>query len=287
MDRDVDELTGKVAVVTGAASGIGLALAHRFAADGMRVVMADIEEPALAEAADAVRASGADVLAVVTDTSIRTSVDELADRTIAHFDAVHVVCNNAGVGSRGLRLVDVPERDMAWVLGVNLWGVLHGIWAFAPHLRAQNEGHIVNTASISALAPRPRMGPYNASKAAVLAVSETLLYELEDEGSDVGVTVVCPGWIRTNISQAVRNLPEHYHYELTPQQAAEMAEYKTHRKRVVSGEAIEPDQLAERVRDAILAKRFYVFSDAESFAGARARLDRIVAGEHPVNPGLG
>ncbi len=172
------ELSGKVAVVTGAASGIGRAMADRFVADGMRVVLSDIEEPALAAATDELRDAGADVLPVVTDTSLRESVDELARRTLDHFGAVHVVCNNAGVGSRGLELVDVPEQDFAWVLGVNLWGVMHGIWAFVPHLIEQGEGHVVNTASISGFSHRPRMGPYNASKAAVVALSETLRFEL-------------------------------------------------------------------------------------------------------------
>lgn len=281
------ELSGKVAVVTGAASGIGRAMATRFAAEGMRVVLSDIEDPALEATTEELRAAGADVLAVVTDTSIRASVDELAERTIDHFGAVHLVCNNAGVGSRGLKLVDVPVRDFEWVLGVNLWGVMHGIWAFVPHLRAQNEGHVVNTASISGLSHRPRMGPYNASKAAVIAISETLQFELEDEGSEVGVSVVCPGWVRTNISQAVRNLPEQYHYELTPEQAAEMAEYKAHRRRVVSGGAIEPEELAEQVRDAVLTKRFYVFTRDDGIDDARARFERIVAGENPISPGLG
>jgi NAD(P)-dependent dehydrogenase (short-subunit alcohol dehydrogenase family) len=281
------ELAGKVAVVTGAASGIGNAFARRFAADGMKVVLADIEEPALQRAADELAATGAEVLPVVTDTSIRDSVEALADRTLEQFGAVHVVCNNAGVGSRGLKLVDVPARDFEWVLGVNLWGVMHGIWTFVPHLRAQNEGHVVNTASISGFSHRPRMGPYNASKAAVIALSETLQFELEDEGSDVGVTVVCPGWVRTNISQAVRNLPEQYHYELTPEQAAEMAEYKAHRKRVVSGGAIEPDELAEQVRDAVIDQQFYVFTNDGCIRDAATRFDRIVGGKNPQSPGLG
>jgi NAD(P)-dependent dehydrogenase (short-subunit alcohol dehydrogenase family) len=281
------DLAGKVAVVTGAASGIGNALAHRFAADGMKVVLADIEAPALDDAAERLAARGADVLAVVTDTSVAESVDALAARTIAHFGAVHVICNNAGVGSRGLKLLDVPRRDLEWVLGVNLWGVMHGIWSFLPHLRAQNEGHVINTASISGLSHRPRMGPYNASKAAVVALSETLQFELDDEGSDVGVTVVCPGWVRTNISQAVRNLPEQFHYELTPDQAAEMAEYKAHRKRVVSGSAVEPEELATQVRDAIVERRFYVFTDDGSIDDAAARFDRIIRGDNPVSPGLG
>jgi NAD(P)-dependent dehydrogenase (short-subunit alcohol dehydrogenase family) len=283
----MDDIAGKVAVVTGAASGIGLAMARRFAADGMRVVLSDIEESVLVNVADRLRASGADVVAFVTDTSVRAQVDDLAERTLDHFGAVHLVCNNAGVGSRGLKLVDVPERDFQWVLGVNLFGVMHGIWAFLPHLRAQDEGHIVNTASVSGLSHRPRMGPYNASKAAVIALSETLQFELEGEGSGVGVTVLCPGWVRTNISQAVRNLPAQYHYELTPQQAAEMTEYKSRRRAVVGAEAIEPDEVALLVRDAVLTKRFYVFTHDDDLAHFRERFDRILDGRNPKDPGTG
>ena len=280
------DLVGKVAVVTGAASGIGLAMARRFAADGMRVVLSDIEEPALTDVAEQLGATGAEVLAVVTDTSVRAQVDELAERTLDRFGAVHLVCNNAGVGSRGLKLVDVPERDFQWVLGVNLFGVMHGIWAFLPHLRAQDEGHIVNTASVSGLSHRPRMGPYNASKAAVIALSETLRFELESEGSAVGVTALCPGWVRTNISQAVRNLPEQYHYELTPEQAAEMTEYKSRRSAVVGAEAIEPDDVALLVRDAVLENRFYVFTHDDDLAAVRERFDRILDGRNPKDPGV-
>lgn len=280
------DLAGKVAVVTGAASGIGLALARRFAADGMRVVLSDIEEPVLESAARELSEAGADVLAVVTDTSIREQVDTLAERTLEQFGGVHLVCNNAGVGSRGLKLVDVPERDFQWVLGVNLFGVMHGVWAFLPHLRAQNEGHIVNTASVSGLSHRPRMGPYNASKAGVVALSETLLFELQDEGSDVGVSVLCPGWVRTNISQAVRNLPEQYHYELTPEQAAEMIEYKSRRKAVVGAEAIEPDEVAVMVRDAVLDQQFYVFTHDDDVRQLGERFERIVDRENPLSPGV-
>jgi NAD(P)-dependent dehydrogenase (short-subunit alcohol dehydrogenase family) len=210
----------------------------------------------------------------------------LADRTLDHFGAVHLVCNNAGVGSRGLKLVDVPPRDFEWVLGVNLFGVMHGVWAFLPHLRAQNEGHIVNTASISGLSHRPRMGPYNASKAAVVALSETLQFELEDEGSEVGVSVLCPGWVRTNISQAVRNLPERFHYELTPEQAADMVEYKSRRK-VVASTGLEPEDVAVMVRDAVLAKQFYVFTHADTLDDISERFGRMIDGRNPLNPGVG
>lgn len=280
----MEALAGKVAVVTGAASGIGLALARRFGLDGMRVVMADIEPPALEREAAALSDAGVDVLTVVTDTSLEGDVEALAEATLGHFGGVHLVCNNAGVGSRGLKINDLPRRDFEWVIGVNLWGVIHGIRAFLPHLLAQNEGHIVNTASVSGLYHHPRMGPYNATKAAVLALSETLKYELDDDGAEVGVSVLCPSWVRTNITTAVRNLPERLHYELTPEQAAEMAEYKAKRRQQLREEALDADDVAVQVRDAVLANRFYVITHSDSLANMRDRFDRILAGENPVKP---
>ena len=280
----MEQLAGKVAVVTGAASGIGLALAHRFASDGMKLVMADIELAALDRETAALADAGVDVLAVPTDTSLAADVEALAEATVARFGGVHLVCNNAGVGSRGLKLADLPRRDFEWVIGVNLWGVINGIRAFLPRLLAQDEGHIVNTASVSGLYHHPRMGPYNATKAAVVALSETLQYELDDDGSNVGVSVLCPSWVRTNISTAVRNLPERLHYELTPEQADEMLEYKARRRQQLREEAIDADEVALQVREAVLAKRFYVITHAESIANMRARFDRIVSGENPVKP---
>jgi NAD(P)-dependent dehydrogenase (short-subunit alcohol dehydrogenase family) len=278
------DLTGKVAVVTGAASGIGLALAQRFGADGMRVVMADIERPALERAGAALAETGVEVLTVPTDSSIEADVEALAAATIERFGAVHIVCNNAGVGSRGLTMADLPKRDFEWVLGVNLWGVIHGIAAFLPHLRLQDEGHIVNTASVSGLYHLPRMAPYNASKAAVVALSETLKFELDAEGSHVGVSVLCPSWVRTNISTAVRNLPERLAYELTTEQATEMAEYKARRKQQLSGDALEPEDVAIQVRDAVLNNTFYVITHPDSVANLEDRFRRILAGENPLPP---
>jgi NAD(P)-dependent dehydrogenase (short-subunit alcohol dehydrogenase family) len=234
--------------------------------------------------ADALRDTGVEVLAVPTDTSIEDDVQGLAAAALERFGAVHVVCNNAGVGSRGLTIADLPRRDFEWVLGVNLWGVIHGIRAFLPHLRIQDEGHIVNTASVSALYHLPRMGPYNASKAAVLALSETLAFELAAEGSHVGVSVLCPSWVRTNISAAVRNLPERLAYELTTEQAAEMAEYKAKRRQQLRDEALDPDDVAVQVRDAVVANRFYVITHPGSVANIEARFGRILAGENPIAP---
>lgn len=277
------DLSGKVAVVTGAASGIGLAMATRFAAEGMRVVLADIERPALERVSGALADSGAEVLAVPTDTSVEAEVEALAVATLERFGAVHVVCNNAGVGSRGLTIWDLPRRDFEWVLGVNLWGVIHGVRAFLPHLRLQDEGHIVNTASISGMCFQPRMGPYNASKAAVVALSETLQFELDGEGSHVGVSVLMPGFVRTNISSAVRNLPERLAYELSTDQVAEMTEYKA-RRRAKAAEGMDAADVAGMVVDAIRARRFYIITHDETRDAMRDRFDRIVDGRNPVTP---
>jgi NAD(P)-dependent dehydrogenase (short-subunit alcohol dehydrogenase family) len=246
--------------------------------------MADIELPALEREAAALADEGVEVLTVATDTSLEADVEALAEATLARFGGVHVVCNNAGVGSRGLKIADLPRRDFEWVIGVNLWGVINGIRTFLPHLLAQDDGHIVNTASVSGLYHHPRMGPYNATKAAVVALSETLRFELDDDGSGVGVSVLCPSWVRTNISTAVRNLPERLHYELTPAQADEMLEYKARRRQQLRDEAIDADDVALQVRDAVLANRFYVITHPESIDNMRARFDRIVAGENPIKP---
>ena len=175
----MEQLAGRVAVVTGGASGIGLAMAQRLAAEGMRIVLADIERAVLAHAGDELARSGADVLTVPADVSLAADVEVLAATTLEHFGDVHLVCNNAGVGSRGLPIAELPLEDFSWVLGVNLFGVIHGIRSFLPHLLRNGVGHIVNTASISGLYHLPRMGPYNASKAAVIALSETLRFELD------------------------------------------------------------------------------------------------------------
>jgi NAD(P)-dependent dehydrogenase (short-subunit alcohol dehydrogenase family) len=258
-------------------------MARRFAAEGMRVVMADVERHALQAAVDQLASGGAAVVAAPTDTSVFEQVEALAALALDHFGAVHVVCNNAGVGSRGLPFRELPLRDFEWVLGVNLWGVIHGLHAFLPHLRLQDEGHIVNTASVSALYHLPNMAPYNASKAAVLALSETLKFELDAEGSHVGVSVLCPSWVRTNISTASRNLPERLAYQLTTDQMAQIAEYKGRRK-VQQVAAMEPDEVAGQVCDAIRTNRFYVITHPASVANMKDRFDRIVASENPVEP---
>ena len=280
----MDDLEGKVAVITGAASGIGRALADRFAAEGMRLVLADIERSVLEDAAAEIASAGVDVVAVPTDTSLEADVNALAAQTFEMFGDVHLLCNNAGVGSRGLPIAELPLRDFEWVIGVNLFGVIHGLRAFLPHMRANDVGHIVNTASVSGLYYLRRMGPYNATKAAVVALSETLKFELDAEGSNVGVSVLCPAWVRTNISTSDRNRPERFAYELDTEQMAQLHEYKAKRREQRETIAMDPSRVADQVCAAVKENRFYVLTHPESVPVFAERAARIVAGENPIEP---
>src|SRR4051812_28956330 len=241
----MDQLEGKVAVVTGAASGIGRALADRFAAERMKVVLADVEAGALEVAEKELRDSGAEVLAVQTDVSDPGSVDALARATVDAYGAAHVICNNAGVGGGG-QMQTLATADWEWVLGVNLWGVIHGIRAFLPTLLEQDEAHIVNTASMAGMVAGPYMGPYNASKFAVVAISETLFKELAGQSANVGVSVLCPGWVNTNIADSARNRPA----ELGGGEAAEeSAPGMRDMLRQMLASGMPPAEVAARVLD--------------------------------------
>ena len=196
---------GKVAVVTGAASGIGFALAERFATAGMNVVLADVDEAGLAAAAERIGARGVDTITVRTDVSDEASVQALAAATVERFGTAHVVCNNAGVMSSADAWFG-PISAWTWLLGVNLWGVIHGVRAFLPMFVAQGEGHIVNTASIAGLLPGFGAA-YDATKHAVVAITDDLYTSMKQAGMPIGVSVLCPGWVRTNILDAERNWP--------------------------------------------------------------------------------
>jgi NAD(P)-dependent dehydrogenase (short-subunit alcohol dehydrogenase family) len=198
------DLRGKVAVVTGGASGIGLGIARQLIGEGMRVVIADIEQDALQQTAAEIGAVG-----IRTDVSDLDSVQALARSATERFGAVHLVCNNAGVGPMG-RIADLTMADWHWVLGVNLYGVIHGVQTFLPLLEANPDGgHIVNTASMAGLVAPPRLGAYCVSKFGVVALTEVLAAELAHAGSKVGATVLCPGTVRTNINRSSRNRPGH------------------------------------------------------------------------------
>jgi NAD(P)-dependent dehydrogenase (short-subunit alcohol dehydrogenase family) len=271
------ELAGKVAVVTGAASGIGRALSDAFAAEGMHVAMADIEDDALAVAAKEVGESGTKVLAVRTDVSKGADVDALAARTVEEFGTFHVVCNNAGVGSGGA-MWELTEADWAWVLGVNLWGVIHGIRAFVPRLVEQNEGHVVNTGSIAGLTSAPMMGPYNASKHAVVTISETLQRELALNASTVRVSVLCPGFVQTRIAESDRNRPDHLRNPVEP----EINEVGRELLKQIIASGLPAADVARQVVDAVKHERFYVLPHPEMKSIVRTRMDDILEERAPA-----
>ena len=267
----MDEFRGKVAVVTGAASGIGLGLARRFASEGMQVVMADIEEPALKVAADDLASDGTEVLAVTTDVSDADAVHALAAATFDRFGTAHIVCNNAGIGTGGAAW-EVSDAQWRWIIGVNLMGVVHGIQAFVPRLIEQGEGHVVNTASAAGLTTGPRMSPYFATKHAVVALSESLAADLSAVGADVGVSVLCPEWVRTRINESDRNRPDDVpSFEEVRPDLAGMREMLN--SLVESG--LEPSAVADQVVDAIRLKRFYILTHPTTIEAVRQRFARI------------
>ncbi len=274
-------LREKVAVVTGAASGIGLAMAERFAAEGMRVVLADVEEQALATAERALAARGAQTLAVRTDVAHAGDVEALARATLDRFGAVHVLCNNAGVGGDGLPTWEQSLQSWQWVMGVNLWGVVHGIRAFVPRMLAHGvEGHVVNTASMAGHLAMPYLTIYNASKFAVVAISECLHHELQMAGAAVKVSVLCPGFVRTRIMESERNRPAELADAAQRSEAAQ-AFHMAFRGMVEAGKS--PEEIAAGVVDAIREERFWIFPHPEMLDAVRQRADGILA---QVNPGF-
>ncbi|HXQ60162.1 MAG TPA: SDR family NAD(P)-dependent oxidoreductase [Acidimicrobiales bacterium] len=277
----MQRLEGKVAVVTGGASGIGRAVAEAAAAAGMKIVLADIEEAALKDTAAAFEASGADVLSVVTDVSVGASVENLRDEALSRFGAVHLIHNNAGVAVGG-PLWMVSETDWTWVLGVNLWGVIHGIRAFVPLLVEQGEGHVVNTASLAGLTSPGMLGPYNVTKHSVVTMSETLYRDLAVVGSAVGVSVLCPGFVRTGIAESDRNRPEWAPAPAVP----EGLEFQNVVSTLVAS-GIEPADVAAQVIDAVRGNRFYIITHPDTFAMVETRLRDILAERNPSDAPIG
>ena len=271
--------SGKVAVVTGAGSGIGLALANALAASGCSVVLADVQDDALERAADAVGGHGVDTLAVRTDVSDRDEVEALARATVDRFGVVHVVCNNAGVSGAGDPWLG-PMEGWEWVMGVNFWGVVYGVRAFLPHLVMSGGGHIVNTASMAGLYPG-FAAPYDASKHAVVAITEGLYHSLRDARMPVGVSCLCPGWVRTGILDADRNWPAEFGAVPEVDAAAEIA--RNYVRRAID-EGTQPAAIADHVLDAVREGRYWVLPHPEFVDIAMERFAQIGEGANPERP---
>lgn len=269
------ELDGRIAVVTGAASGIGLALTERFLDEGMSVVMADIEEPVLTSEAARLAGAGGAVHTVVCDVSDPDQIEALRDETLEVFGGVHLLCNNAGVAS-GRPNTKTKPAVWQWVIGVNVLGVGYGVSAFAPLLIEQGEGHIVNTASEAGLSPTGILGPYHASKYAVVGLSESLFLELE--GTGVGVSCLCPELVDTKIFESTRNAPAALGYRPPP--PVPMAQIEQWMGTV----AMRPADVAADVAYAVRANRFWILTHQVTQARAKARNDDLEAGRNPRPP---
>ncbi len=252
------ELKGKTAVITGGASGIGLATAKRFAASGANLVLGDIEEAPLAAAVQGLTDQGARVIGVTGDVAQEADVFAMRDAALAEFGAAHLVFNNAGVG--GGLTIGTPKAIWDWVLGVNVDGVVNGVNAFVPLFLEQDEGHVINTASEAGLVGVPGSGPYCASKFAVVGLSEALFQELALTGKNVHVTVLCPNFVRTRINESQRNMPSElvsYLEDPVAQEVKKLADAA-----VNSG--IDPADVAQMVEDAVVANRFWILTNEHS-----------------------
>lgn len=264
------DISGKTAIVTGAASGIGLGIATALAEAGANVVMADIQKDAVEEAAHGLSGTNKRVMPVRIDVTQEQSVLDALAEAEKHFGKLHIACNNAGVPMHGTKLIDVPVSDWRFVIGVNVWGIIHGIRHFVPAiLRHGEDGHIVNTASVAGFQNRrgTDQGPYSMSKYAAVSLSEALEHELE--GTNIGVSVLCPGPIATNIARGARNRPEHMEGSREkPDEEAVLAER-------LAATGLDPKLVGERVVDAIRTKTFYAFVSAVPADVIKARHRRI------------
>ena len=280
------EFTGKTAVVTGAASGMGLAFAQRFAAEGMNVVLADIEEEALHAEVTRLRQAERNVLGVVVNTMRREALEELRDQTIAEFGNVHILVNNAGVAGGedvGLRADgsirpawEVPDSTWEWIMGVNFWGVLYGIQVFVPHMLAHGEdGHIVNTASLAGLMPGG--GAYSVSKHAVLSLTEGLYQQFQMLGANLSASVLCPGFVNTNIGSAERNKPAEFG-EASQRTAEQEAAID-----MMLGGGMDPSQVADLVFDSIVEQRCYILPHPAWDDVVRGRVEHVLARGAPIS----
>lgn len=275
------DFKNKVAVVTGAASGIGRGLAGRCAEEGMKVVLADVEETALAQTEKDLKDAGATVLAVRTDVSKSGDVEALAREAIDAFGAVHLLFNNAGVGA-GTTIWESSLADWEWVMGVNLWGVVYGVRTFVPVMLEQNtECHIVNTASILGLISGSTVGIYKVTKHGVVALSETLASELADINSKIKVSVLCPANVNTRIMDSERNRPAGLQNASTSESInPKIAETEEMLRQIIEI-GLPPSQIAEAVFDAIREERFYILTHKDWKVFVQKRMENILEERNP------
>ena len=275
------DFQNKVAVITGAASGIGRALAERSASAGMKVVLADVEEEALARTEKEMRAAGGTVLALRTDVSKREDVETLARKTLDSFGAVHLLCNNAGVFVAQKATWETTLEDWQWCLGVNLWGVIHGIRTFLPIMLKQNtEGHVVNTASVAGLLSTPYMAIYDTTKHAVVTITESLHHELLLRGSKIKASVLCPGLIRTSIMDSYRNRPVAFGTQSEEESTTVPSMCKAYKQMIDT--AFPPQFVAEQVFHAIWHEKLYIHTTSEFHELIRQRANDILEQRNPV-----
>ncbi len=278
----MQELKDRVAVITGGASGIGLAMAKRFAREGMKLVLADVEEDALRRVEQEFRKASVPVLAIRTDVSRSHDVERLAEKTLATFGAVHVVCNNAGVAPGGV-VWESSVADWDWVLGVNVWGVIHGVRVFVPiMLRQDTPCHVVNTASVAGLLSVPGMGVYCVSKHAVVTLSECLHHDLAERGSKIGVSLLCPAFVPTGILDSERNRPALLRNPSRARTPEDQAREEQMRHAVQSGR-VSAEMVAEMVLDGIRQERFYIFTHPRIKAAIQARMEDVLSERNPID----
>ena len=273
------EFKGKVAVVTGAASGIGRAIAGRCVSEGMKVVLADIDDANLAVTEAELKHLGGTVLGVTTDVSKRSDVEQLARRTLDAFGQVHLLANNAGVGAGGSAW-EATWNDWEWVIGVNLWGVIHGVKVFTPLMLAGNaECHIVNTASAAGLIVGGGSAPYATTKHAVVALSESLYLALQQRNALVKVSVLCPGLVRTNIANSDDHRPANLKNEPVEMSPERRAGLEAFRKFLEA--SMPPAKVADIVFDAIKNEQFYILTHPEWLEVVRMRTDNLLQMQNP------
>jgi len=272
------ELKGRIAAVTGAASGLGRAMALAFADEGMLVALADVADTS--ETFAQIEARGVSALAMRVDVSRAEEVEAFAALIEKDLGPTALVCNNAGVAPGG-EAWEVSLDDWRWILGVNLWGVIHGVRAFAPRLIARDSGHIVNTASVAGLISPPGSAAYNVSKHAVVALSETLHHDLRERGAAVGVSVLCPAYVPTGIAESERNRPQGF--APTPKSERMRARQAMLKKAVASGK-LSADDVARAVVAAVKEERFYILTHPRIKGAIQARMEDILAEREPRNP---